>query len=115
MRSLIFISLLLAGMFFTGCKKDPDEQRLSWSTEAPLSIPYRQRIQRLEKKNLLRNCSFETGKILKVDSLKSSFVIDGWHQIGEHVEWVDTRNEDLYRKNEAFSGYRSIKISQAPG
>ena len=112
MRLLIFISFLLAGMFFTGCKKDPDEQRLSWSTEAPLSIPYRQRIQRLEKKNLLRNCSFETGKILKVDSLKSSFVIDGWHQIGEHVEWVDTKNEDLYNKNEAFSGYRSIKITR---
>jgi hypothetical protein len=110
MRSLIFISLLLAGIIFTGCKKDPDEQRLSWSTEAPLSIPYRQRIQRLEKKNLLRNCSFETGKILKVDSLKTSFVIDGWQQTGEHVEWVDTRNENLYRKNEAFNGYRSIKI-----
>lgn len=110
MRSLIFISLLLTGIFFTGCKKDPDEQRLSWSTEAPLSIPYRLRLQRLEKKNLLRNCSFETGKILKVDSLKTSFVIDGWHQTGEHVEWVDTRNEDIYGKNEAFNGYRSIKI-----
>ncbi len=110
MRSLIFISLLLTGIFFTACKKDPDEQRLSWSTEAPLSIPYRQRIQRLEKKNLLRNCSFETGKILKVDSLKTTFVIDGWHQTGEHVEWVDTRNENLYRKNEAFNGYRSIKV-----
>jgi hypothetical protein len=110
MRSLIFISLLLIGMFFTGCKKDPDEQRLSWSTEAPLSIPYRQRIQRFEKKNLLRNCSFETGKVLKVDSLKSSFVIDGWHQTGEHVEWVDTRNGNAYAKNEAFSGYRSIKV-----
>jgi hypothetical protein len=110
MRSLIFISLLLTGMFFTGCKKDPDEQRLSWSTEAPLSIPYRQRIQRLEKGNLLRNCSFETGKVLKVDSLKSSFVIDGWHQTGEHVEWVDTRNGNAYRKDEAFSGYRSIKV-----
>jgi hypothetical protein len=110
MRSIIFILLLLTGTIFTGCKKDPDEQRLSWSTEAPLSIPYRQRIQRLEKKNLLRNCSFETGKILKVDSLKTSFVIDGWHQTGEHVEWVDTRNEKLYRKNEAFNGYRSIKV-----
>jgi hypothetical protein len=110
MRSLIFISLLLTGMFFTGCKKDPDEQRLSWSTEAPLSIPYRLRIQRLEKKNLLKNCSFETGKILKVDSLKTSFVIDGWHQTGEHVEWVDTRNKLIYSKNEAVNGYRSIKI-----
>ncbi len=110
MRSLIFISLVLAGIFFTGCKKDPDEQRLSWSSEAPLSIPYRQRIQRLEKENLLRNCSFETGKILKVDSLKTSFVIDGWHQVGEHVEWVDTKKEDIYRKNEAYSGSRSIKI-----
>jgi hypothetical protein len=96
-------------MFFTGCKKDPDEQRLSWATEAPLSIPYRQRIQRLDK-NLLRNGSFETGKILKVDSLKSSFVIDGWHQTGEHVEWVDIRNEALYSKNDVFTGYRSIKI-----
>ncbi len=110
MRILIYISLVLTGVFFTGCKKDPDEQRLSWSTEAPLSIPYRQRIQRFEKSNMLRNCSFETGKIFRVDSLKTSFVIDGWHQMGEHVKWVDTRNTDIYRKNEAFSGYRSIKI-----
>ncbi len=112
MRSLIFISLSLIGIFFAGCKKDPDEQRLSWSAEAPLSIPYRQRIQRLEKNNLLRNCSFETGKILKVDSLKTSFVIDGWHQSGDHVEWVDTRNEKLYKKGEAFTGFRSIKIQR---
>jgi hypothetical protein len=110
MRLLILILPVLAGMFFTGCKKDPDEQRLSWSTEAPLSIPYRQRIQRFEKNNLIRNCSFETGKIYEVDSLKTSFVIDGWQQMGEHVKWVDIRNEDIYRKNEAFSGYRSIKI-----
>jgi hypothetical protein len=112
MRLLIVISLSLVGIFFAGCKKDPDEQRLSWSTESPLSIPYRLRIQRLEKKNLLRNCSFETGKILKVDSLKTSFVIDGWYQKGEHVEWVDTRNDKLFNKSEAFSGYRSIKIDR---
>lgn len=110
MRFLIFISLVLTGMFFTECKKDPDEQRLSWSTEAPLSIPYRQRIQRFEKNNLLRNCSFETGKIYQVDSLKTSFKIDGWHQMGEHVKWVDTRNGSIYRKDEAYSGYRSIRI-----
>ncbi len=30
--------------------------------------------------------------------------------MGEHVKWVDTRNGELYRKNEALSGYRSIKI-----
>jgi len=110
MRSLIFISLVLTGIFFTGCRKDPDEQRLSWSTEAPLSIPYRQRIQRLEKKNMLRNTSFETGRIFKLDSLKTSFVMDGWHQLGEHVEWVDTRKENVYKKSEALSGYRAVKI-----
>lgn len=110
MRPLFFISLVLTGILLTECKKDPDEQRLSWSTEAPLSIPYRQRIQRIEKKNLLRNCSFETGKILKVDSLKTSSIIDGWHQMGEHVEWVDTRKESIYNKNEVYTGYRSIKI-----
>jgi hypothetical protein len=110
MRLPVLISLLSIPLLFTGCKKDPDEQRLSWSTEAPLSIPYRQRIQRFERTNLLRNCSFETGKVLQVDSLKTSFVIDGWHQMGEHVRWVDTRNTELYRKNEALSGYRSIKV-----
>jgi hypothetical protein len=106
--------LLLAGMLIPGChrKKDPEEQRLLWSTEAPLSIPYHTRLQRLEKKNLIRNHSFEEGRTFKLESAKTSFVIDGWQQIGQHVEWVDTRLDSLFSPDEALSGYRAVKITR---
>jgi hypothetical protein len=115
MRSLSFISFIfVAGLVLSGCnrKKDPEEQRLSWSTESPLSIPYRVRLQRLEKKNLLRNPSFETGRTFRLDSTKTSFVIDAWQQVGQHVAWVDTRQDSIFLKNEAFSGFRSVKITR---
>ena len=58
---------------------------------APLTIPYRIRLQRLEKVNLVRNRSFETGRTFAIDSSRTSFVLDGWQQVGQHVEWVDKR------------------------
>jgi hypothetical protein len=114
MKTLLFIGPFLIVLFLGGCdkRKDPEEQRLSWSTESPLTIPYRIRLQRLEKKNLLRNNSFETGRTFKLDSTKTSFVMDGWQQIGEHIEWVDTRADSLYDKNEAISGFRAVKITR---
>jgi hypothetical protein len=111
---LVILMIFLAGSFLSGChgKKDTEEQRLSWSTESPLSIPYRTRFQRLEKKNLVRNHSFETGRTFKLDSIKTSFVLDGWLQVGPHVEWVDTRKDSLYTGDEALSGHRAVKITR---
>jgi hypothetical protein len=111
---VLILLILIAGIFQSGChtKKDSEEQQLSWSTESPLSIPYRTRFQRLEKKNLLRNHSFETGRTFKLDSIKKSFVMDGWLQVGPHVEWVDTRQDSLFARDEVLSGYRAVKITR---
>jgi hypothetical protein len=66
---LYFIAV--TGIMLTGCHKhrDVDEQRYTWSTESPLTIPYRIRLQRLEKVNLVRNSSFELGRTFTLDSL----------------------------------------------
>jgi hypothetical protein len=103
-----FISLISSG-----CRKDKEiEERYTWSSDSPLTIPYRARIQRLEKTNLIRNYSFETGRTFTINSNTSSFVIDGWQLFGQHVQWVDTRNDSLFDADEAFSGYRAIKITR---
>ena len=102
----------ISGILLNGCSKNKDieEQRYTWSTDAPLTIPYRIRIQRLEKANLVRNCSFETGRTFALDSSTTSFVVDGWQQVGRNVEWVDKRIDSLYEPGEVYSGYRAIKI-----
>jgi hypothetical protein len=112
-RSLLYLLAVLL-LFIEGCRKNSDieEQRYLWSTEAPLTIPYRVRIQRFEKGNLLRNPSFETGRLYKLDSLKTTFAIDGWQQTGENVHWVDTQKDSLFSADEAFSGYRAVKIER---
>ena len=113
MKSRFFAYIIVASsLFLNGChkSKDIEEQRYTWSTDAPLTIPYRTRIQRLGKANLLRNFSFETGRTFTLDSSTTSFVVDGWQQVGQHVEWVDIRNDSLYKPDEVYSGYRAIKI-----
>ena len=113
MKSRFFAYIIVASsLFLNGChkSKDIEEQRYTWSTDAPLTIPYRTRIQRLSKANLLRNFSFETGRTFTLDSSTTSFVVDGWQQVGQHVEWVDIRNDSLYKPDEVYSGYRAIKI-----
>ncbi len=111
---LFIILLVVSGFFVNGCKKnnDQEEQRYTWSTEAPLTIPYRTRLQRFEKGNQVRNPSFETGRTFTLGSSASSFVIDGWQQIGQQVQWVDTRKDSLFAREEAFTGYRSVKIAR---
>lgn len=108
----VIILLLASGFLSSGCnrKQDIDEQRITWTTDAPLTIPLRARLQRLEKGNLLRNPSFETGRTFTLDTARSSFVIDGWQQTGHHVRWVDIRSDSLYRPDEVFSGNRSVRI-----
>jgi hypothetical protein len=77
-----------------------------------MTIPYRTRLQKLEKANLLRNNSFETGRTFTIDSMKTSFVMDGWQQVGKNVEWVDVRDTANYNIHEAFSGVRAVKITR---
>ncbi|MBN1159322.1 MAG: hypothetical protein JXA61_08060 [Bacteroidales bacterium] len=113
MNCTFSISLvLLIALIFTGCERrsDTEAQRLSWVTEDPLTIPYRIRYQRYERPNLLRNGSFETGRTFSIDSGRTSFVLDGWQQYGEHIEWVDISLDSIYASDEVFTGSRAVKI-----
>jgi hypothetical protein len=103
--------IALSGLMLNGCNNSREkEERYTWSTDEPLTIPFKTRVQRLEKGNLVRNYSFETGKIFKVDSSHSSFSLDGWQQIGQHVQWVDVQQDSVYQPDERYSGNCAVKI-----
>jgi hypothetical protein len=108
----VFYTVFFTALLGISCvkKHDIEDQRYTWSTEAPLTIPFRTRIQRFEKGNLLRNPSFETGRTFIIDSATRSFVLDGWQLIGQHVEWTDVLTDSFYHSSEAFSGYHAVKI-----
>jgi hypothetical protein len=112
-REWIYI-IASCSLLLNGCHhgRDIEDQRYTWSTDAPLTIPYRIRLQKFEKFNLLRNYSFETGRTFALDSSTTSFVLDGWQQVGRNIEWVDTRNDSLYKPDEVYSGFRAIKIDR---
>lgn len=38
--------------------------------------------------------------------------MDAWQQVGPDVEWVDTRMDSIFQKNEALSGFRAVKITR---
>lgn len=99
-------------LLFMGCGKGKrsEDQRLAWSSEAPLTIPYKVRIQRFEKGNLLRNPSFETGRTFTIDSVTTSFVMDGWQQTGHNITWTGRYIDSLTLSGEVFSGNRAVKI-----
>ena len=110
LRHILLLLVVVTALLSCDRGADTEERRLSWSTESVMTIPYRVRQQRYEKGNLLRNPSFETGKTLKVDNVRTSSVIDGWHQAGTHVSWVDITDDSLYAPDEAYSGTRSIRV-----
>lgn len=109
LRICVYIIALIS-LIFHGCGKSSDKEEQSWLTEEPLTIPYKTRLQRYEKGNLVRNYSLEHGKIYKIDSLHASFSLDGWQLIGNAITWVDLSNRALFRSDEVYAGYRSIKI-----
>jgi len=100
--------------FLVGCKKKPDEKythgHASWKSYDPMSIPYRNRMQYADKGNLVLNPSFEKGRIYALDSANITFSIDGWKTTGDHVYWVNTFNDSLYRPDEVSDSLHSIKI-----
>jgi hypothetical protein len=111
----ILISGVLLGSFLLSCRtnRNKEEYLSSWSSKDPLAIPYRIRFQKFEKGNLLRNPSFELGKILEVDTLKRSFSLDGWQKVGDQVKWVDLETDTSGSATEVFKGTHAIKIERS--
>jgi hypothetical protein len=106
--------LFFVAIFFLACQQPGKQENPLpvWSSNDPLAIPYRIRLQKFEKGNLVRNSSFELGKILPVDTVQKSFSIDGWQKTGVNVQWIDLENDSTVSGNEVFSGKHAIKINR---
>jgi hypothetical protein len=83
---------------------------ISWSSNDPLSIPFRIRLQKYQRANLIRNSSFESGKTLIIDTTGATFRIDQWMKVGNNVEWVNVLADSLYAADEAVDSLHAVKI-----
>ena len=105
--TLIIISL-------AGCKLNSKKTEFErWTSTDPLAINHRVREQKFLQGNLLANHSFESGKIIEVDSLTHTTKIDGWDLIGKDVYWIHPGTDSIPADSaEVHSGCCSIRISR---
>jgi hypothetical protein len=110
--NLVILFWLIIFCLLFSCKQSKKDipVTVSWSTNEPLSIPFRIRIQKYQHANLIRNSSFESGKELIIDTAGTTFRIDGWKKVGNSVEWVNVMIDSLYKADEAIDSLHSIKI-----
>ncbi len=113
--NLIIIFLVFAFCMLLSCKQPKKEipVPVSWSSNDPLSIPFRIRLQKFQRANLIENNSFESGKTFIVDTAGTTFRIDGWQKVGQNVEWVNIVLDTIYNANEAVDSLHSIKIHRS--
>ncbi len=104
----IYFTLAITILFLSQCVEEDSTtpSGLGWTGADPTSIPLRQRMLQAERGNLVKNPSFEQGRIINVDSNTVSHNIIGWKEMGENVNWIRT---------EIRSGSYSIKIKRSPG
>jgi hypothetical protein len=107
----ILFSIIIFCLLFS-CKQPREDVpvTISWSSSDPLSIPFRIRLQKYQRANLIRNSSFESGKTLIIDTTGATFRIDGWMKVGNNVEWVNVLADSLYAADEAVDSLHSVKI-----
>ena len=86
---------------------------VNWSSDDPLLIPFRTRLQKYQRANLIRNSSFESGKELISDSTGTTFRIDGWKKVGNNIEWVNVMTDSVYNADEAVDSLHAIKIRRS--
>ncbi|UCH13838.1 MAG: beta-N-acetylglucosaminidase domain-containing protein [Bacteroidales bacterium] len=116
MKSLnLIIIWLVAFGFLLSCKQPKKDipVPVSWSSNDPLTIPFRIRLQKFQRANLIENSSFELGKTFVVDTAGSTFRVDGWQKVGDNVEWVNIVLDTIYNANEAVDSLHSIKIHRS--
>ncbi len=105
---------LLSLILLFSCKepKKISPAPISWYSDDPVSIPFRTRLQKFERTNLVDNNSFESGKIFVVDTAEATFRIDGWQKVGNNVHWVNIEQDSIYSPDEAVDSIHSIKINR---
>ncbi|MBN1183564.1 MAG: hypothetical protein JXB49_14840 [Bacteroidales bacterium] len=107
--------LLLNILLFYGCKHKEEtitHTHGSWKSHEPLSIPIKTRMQYFTRGNLILNPSFEKGKFFSIDSTHSTFSIDGWKPIGNHVSWISIVNDTANLTDINRVSDHAIKISR---
>lgn len=116
-NSYIFLALILLILFLPQCAEEesPIPPGIAWTGTDPTSIPIRQRLLQAERGNLVRNPSFELGRIVNVDSNTVSHNITGWKEMGENISWLFHSPDFVDIGNQVRSGSRAIKINRNPG
>jgi len=103
-KPFLFFSLAFLMLSLPQCMEEdstvPSGQ--GWTSTDPVSIPFRQRMMQAERGNLVKNPSFELGRLINIDSITVSYNITGWKSMGENVTWISGA--------EVHSGSYSIKI-----
>ncbi len=85
------ITIIIVMLFsFNSCVEEDSNlpSTAGWSSMDPVSIPLRQRMIQANRGNLVKNPSFEQGRIINVDSNTVSNNIAGWTWMGNNVDWV---------------------------
>lgn len=107
----IIIVMLIS---FGGCVEE-DNSRPSttgWSSLDPASIPLRHRMNYANRENLVKNPSFEQGRIINIDSNTVSNNISGWTWIGSNVYWVAVGDSTDHSPDEVHSGSYAVKVQR---
>jgi hypothetical protein len=110
-----FLGLFAIVTLLVSCRQveNPGASPVKWFSLDPFAIPFRLRIQKFERGNLLQDSgSFESGKVYNLDSSRTSFNIDGWLKIGEDVHWVNKKQDSIYNPDEVHSGNYAVKIQR---
>jgi len=99
---------------FNSCVEEDSNQHSTagWSSLDPVSIPLRQRMIQANRGNLIKNPSFEQGRIINIDSNRVSNNISGWTWIGNNVHWVEVGDSSEHSPAEVHSGLYAVKIQR---
>jgi hypothetical protein len=103
-RNTGLVTIIIVMLFsFIRCVEDDSSlpSTVGWSSLDPTSIPLRHRMIQANRGNLVKNPSFEQGRIISIDSNTVSKNIAGWKWVGSNVDWV---------KEEVHTGQYAIKI-----
>ncbi len=102
-----FITIIIVMLFsFNNCVEEDSNMpsTAGWSSLDPASIPLRHRMNYANRENLVKNPSFEQGRIINVDSNTVSNNISGWTWIGNNVQWVSVGDSSDHSPEEVHSG-----------
>jgi hypothetical protein len=105
-RKTGLVTIIIVMLFsFIRCVEDDNNlpSTAGWTSLDPTSIPLRHRMIQANRGNLVKNPSFEHGRIINIDSNTVSNNITGWTWVGSNVDWVVA---------EVHSGEYAVKIQR---